>query len=430
MTASLISWYWNFNLLLALGFVLWRGVKLLMRWPWLRLGGNAQLRWARRVFAGVGLAAFIVALAPLWLPLTPWALSLKAGFSDEWTTVAALPTTALLQNEAATFQWLMVALAAGWAWQLTQLIRQWRRLKSLVAESDTWKKTPNVHLVVSSATNIPFATRALGKYLVVLPARMLSSPMHWRLATQHELQHARNGDLDWLLWLEAAHVLCFWNPFVHAWQREFEVLQELACDEALILQRRVDAEAYGNCLLEVAQYQAAPALGASSMAPLLRRFRNNNTLLRRRIMQLANASKERNSYGKSALLAALIAGGLGGGSLLIAADAPMAGPELPQATLLPLVRINPEYPADALAQDAEGWVQMQFSVDDEGRVYDARVMESCAGPQGERCILNVPLFADAALEALKGWRYQSMADNSTSPRTNLQTVFRFQLEDD
>lgn len=425
MNGSLLSWYLNLNALLAFAYVLWLATKTLSRWPALRLNGNTQLSWARRLFLCAVAASTLIAIAPQWTSLVPWAQTLKAGIIGEWTAIAGAPAAApqAVDTGLPLRHWLAAALFAGWMFQLTRLLMQFRKLKHLVAQSTPWKQMPNIRLLVSSAIAVPFATKALGKCTVVLPEQLLTNPQHWRLAALHELQHARNGDLDWLLMLETLKVVCFWNPCIHLWMREFEVLHELACDESLITNRKVNAETYGNCLLDVAQYQSMPVLpGMSSMVPLRRWFDNRNTLLRRRIMKLGNVRNERNSKIKSLFYGALIMGTLSAGSLLIAADAP-EGANTP--TLIPVVRVNPEYPVQALAEGAEGWVQLSFSIDQQGGVYDAKVVQSCAGPKDEPCVLNVPTFADTALNALRQWKYTPPKEGEKS--TGLQTILRFKL---
>ena len=110
-------------------------------------------------------------------------------------------------------------------------------------------------------------------------------------------------------------------------------------------------------------------------------------------------------------------------------DAPpviIAGPGrggLPVGTdrdVLPLVRVNPDYPAGAVIRGTEGWVQVQFSVTATGSVRDPVVVASEPGTT----------FDDAALKAIARWRYNPRVVNGEAvERVGLQTIIRFELQD-
>jgi protein TonB len=85
--------------------------------------------------------------------------------------------------------------------------------------------------------------------------------------------------------------------------------------------------------------------------------------------------------------------------------------------IVPLVRINPDYPPDALAARLEGSVVLQFTVTATGTVRDALVVESSS-----------PVFDAAALTALGRWRYQPKMENGQAvERRGVRTIIRFQL---
>ena len=89
--------------------------------------------------------------------------------------------------------------------------------------------------------------------------------------------------------------------------------------------------------------------------------------------------------------------------------------------VLPLVRVEPDYPPRAVAQNIEGWVQVQFSVTSIGTVRDAVVVASEPGT----------MFDDAALKAVARWRYNPRIDGGVAvERVGLQTLFRFELAAD
>jgi protein TonB len=87
--------------------------------------------------------------------------------------------------------------------------------------------------------------------------------------------------------------------------------------------------------------------------------------------------------------------------------------------VIPLVRINPDYPPRALSRGLEGWVQVQFTITATGTVKDAIVVN--AEPKN--------IFDDAALKAIARWRYNPKVESGTAvERVGVQTIIRFQLE--
>lgn len=89
--------------------------------------------------------------------------------------------------------------------------------------------------------------------------------------------------------------------------------------------------------------------------------------------------------------------------------------------VIPLVRINPDYPPRALSRGIEGWVQVQFTISETGSVIDAIVVDS--SPKN--------VFDDAALKAIARWRYNPKVEGAVAvQRKGVQTILRFELEDE
>lgn len=87
--------------------------------------------------------------------------------------------------------------------------------------------------------------------------------------------------------------------------------------------------------------------------------------------------------------------------------------------VVPLVRINPEYPTRARERGVEGWVQVEFTITPAGTVADAKVVD--ADPKG--------LFERAALEAIGRWKYNpKVVDGRPMERRGVQVVLTFKLE--
>lgn len=88
--------------------------------------------------------------------------------------------------------------------------------------------------------------------------------------------------------------------------------------------------------------------------------------------------------------------------------------------VIPLVRINPDYPQRALSRGIEGWVQVQFTITAAGTVKDAKVVD--AEPKN--------IFNDAALKAIARWRYNpKVQEGQAVERVGVQTIIRFEIED-
>lgn len=87
--------------------------------------------------------------------------------------------------------------------------------------------------------------------------------------------------------------------------------------------------------------------------------------------------------------------------------------------VIPVVRVRPEYPPQALRNNIEGWVQVRFTVTASGSVRDAAVVASEPGTT----------FDEAALKAIARWRYSPrVVDGEAVERVGVETIIRFELE--
>jgi protein TonB len=87
--------------------------------------------------------------------------------------------------------------------------------------------------------------------------------------------------------------------------------------------------------------------------------------------------------------------------------------------VVPLVRIEPEYPARAMTRGIEGWVLVRFTITPLGTVKDVVVVES-----------DPPkIFDDAAVAAVSRWKYNPKIEEGVAvERRGVQTILRFTLE--
>lgn len=115
------------------------------------------------------------------------------------------------------------------------------------------RKIGRVQIHFHEQVRVPFSYMLGRTAYVVVPMKTLENPIDFRIALAHEIQHHRQKDTVWVYGIWFLRLLCIFNPIVHLWNRRISELQEFACDEALLLQRRVDPKAYARCLVEVAQ---------------------------------------------------------------------------------------------------------------------------------------------------------------------------------
>lgn len=114
-------------------------------------------------------------------------------------------------------------------------------------------------------------------------------------------------------------------------------------------------------------------------------------------------------------------GGLGAGSFSPELDlggGPALGAAPSDTDVVPLVRVNPQYPSRAMMANVEGWVHLEFTITPAGTVKDARVLD--ADPPG--------YFERASLNAVRKYKYKpKIEDGVPVERPGVQVVLSFKL---
>ncbi len=178
---------------------------------------------------------------------------------------------------------LLVGLVAAAAGRITWLVARLFRLRRHLDALPTIRRLGRVSVVASQGMPVPFSAWLFGRAYVVIPeALVAASSTHYVIAIRHEIAHHRHGDTIWIQVFELLSALAFWNPAMRVWSRLFANLMELACDEALLIGRRVDPRTYARCLVETAERvlnagKLAHVLATTEMASV------SNALLRKRI---------------------------------------------------------------------------------------------------------------------------------------------------
>ena len=99
------------------------------------------------------------------------------------------------------------------------------------------------------------------------------------------------------------------------------------------------------------------------------------------------------------------------------------GPDLSLAAsdtdIVPIVRVNPQYPLRAAERGIEGWVEVQFTISRTGTVKDPFVLN--AKPKN--------IFNRAALRAIRKWKYNpKVEDGEPVERPGVKVRLTFQIQ--
>lgn len=87
--------------------------------------------------------------------------------------------------------------------------------------------------------------------------------------------------------------------------------------------------------------------------------------------------------------------------------------------IVPLVRVEPQYPPRAQERGIEGWVLLEFTISAAGTVKDPRVIDSYPSS----------VFNRAALRAVRKWKYNPKIENGVAvERPGVKTRISFDLE--
>lgn len=267
----LLDAFVNANILFLIGYVLW----LLIRWAMGTLGlsdaHGAQHKLLNAAFITILCAPFIAAGVSS-LQNSGFAKGINVNLSDmvvsyylngglemkasEFEALVLMRDTFtlnILNAEGVFAQAAIVIFLAGLAIGFVRLGLSVLCLYRIVRNGYAWRNFGRIRIRLSDRTLVPFSTRGLRNYYVVVPSHMLSQGTELKVALAHEFQHIRQGDLEWELALECLKPFFFLNPAYRAWKRQVEHLRELNCDTAVLSRGRIDIRAYCETLLSVCQ---------------------------------------------------------------------------------------------------------------------------------------------------------------------------------
>ena len=268
---ALLDAFLNANVLICVGFVFWIALHQIMCRVGLRYAYATQLKLLNTMFIVIGCAPLVVLAygamkgagyaSQVNLNLSDLIVShyLNGGFemkASEFEGLVLMRDTFILNvliGAGFVAKAAIVVFVVGFCIGLVRLIYSFNCLCRIVSQSYRWRSIGRVRIHVSDRTMVPFSTRGLRHYYVVIPSHMLTQSSELQVAIAHELQHIRQGDLEWEIVLEALKPLFFLNPAYHAWKRQVEALREFNCDTQVLSKGRIDVRSYCDTLLSICQ---------------------------------------------------------------------------------------------------------------------------------------------------------------------------------
>ena len=268
---ALLDAFLNANILFVVAYVLWSTARFVLNRLGLKHSYVTQLKLLNTIFVAIVFSPFLI-LGYQTLQSNGLAGNVNVNLSD---MVVAYYLNGGFEMQATEFERLVnlrdtfttnIMNTVGWvAWSVigvflislcigsVRLVYSMVCLNRIVAASYAWRSFGRVKLRLSERTLVPFSTRGLRNYYVVIPSHMLGQHDELTVSLAHEFQHLRQGDIEWEILLEALKPFFFLNPAYHAWKRQVEALRELSCDAEVLRRGRIDVRTYCNTLLSVCQ---------------------------------------------------------------------------------------------------------------------------------------------------------------------------------
>ncbi len=268
---AVLDAFLNANILFVVVFALWRIARLALDRTGLRHAYTTQLKLLNTVFLAIVFSPFLI------LGLTALQNSLLGpGFNVTLSDmVVAHYLNGGFEMKASEFERLLsmrdtfttdvmragswIAMAAIGAFLIGIAIGTVRLgfsvfcLHKIVSSSYAWRQFGRVKIRLSDRCLVPFSTRGLRNYYVVIPSGMLANAAEMQVSIAHEFQHLRQGDIEWEIVLEVLKPFFFLNPAYHAWKRQVEDLRELSCDQQVLTAGKIAIRDYCETLLSVCQ---------------------------------------------------------------------------------------------------------------------------------------------------------------------------------
>lgn len=385
MIASLVNHLWQ-STIVALAVAL--AARLLEN-------DAARIRYALWLAASLKFLVPFAALAALGAAFAPALerpiLEITAGPIPLERLAAPIPAGGL---PPAIANALVAVWLAGAALVLLQSVLRIRRLAALVDRATPAPQAPGAALPVRySNARIEPALVGIRRPVLLLPTDVETrlSPAQLEAVIAHEVCHWRRRDNL----TGALHMLIealFWFcPLVWWIGARLVEERERACDEAVVAAGH-DRRTYAEAILGVAELRAAsPLKCAAGVGGIDLKGRVTAVMRSQAMKELAIHKKLLLSVGAFAAIALPVVGGWLGASSAALAEVD---------EYLPIFKAVPVYPPEAAAAGLEGYVIVEFTVNEEGLVEDLFIVESSS-----------PLFEQAALDAARQFQYRPRVVN-------------------
>lgn len=352
--------------------------------------------------------------------LVPFALLIEIGsmlvpesatlvISEYW--VSATETVAMPVDHSEFSLWIGLILLVVWAIGFTAYIVRWTasaaRIKSAVrrAKYDRTVKagTTLVAVYYSEDMQEPGVV-GLFKPVLLVPHCIddVLSDTQLAAVAAHEICHInRRDNLTAVSHMIAEAVFWFYPPvwFVGA---RLVAERERACDEAVVAQGHC-RESYAEGILNVCEHFVKSPLTSSAGV--------SGGDLRKRVIHILRSETMPNlGMAKKILLIAAATFTVGIPMLVGSTELPV---EENTRDILPLERTPPIYPPEALEQQLNGHVDLEFTVTPQGTTEDIQVISSTSA-----------LFEESAKQALAKFKYESIGE--AIPNVQIRIAYRLE----
>ncbi len=261
------------------------------------------------------------------------------AIKSDWMSQVANASSTVAQILIAVFLTAFIARAS-------YLLLNVGRIRNAIRQGRVVHRTKWCKIVASPTVSVPFSTRGIWHYFVVLPEEMLHDRSAVQMALGHELQHIRQGDVDAEVLLSLISPIAVLNPGFWFLSSRLRKLGELACDRAYLSRRGFDAHGYALRLLEIARRTStAKQQPAAFGVPLVGRrvpFLSRRSMLKDRILEIAHdqdaPAKEAVVFG--AFLSVVMAGFVLVGAVSLAEPEDWSHERIMLSTVANLDRLN------------------------------------------------------------------------------------------
>ncbi|MDC0738666.1 M56 family metallopeptidase [Cognatishimia sp. SS12] len=175
------------------------------------------------------------------------------------------------------------------------LVNLWRVRRS-IRQGWVIHRSRRMKLIMSPHITVPYSTRGLWFYYVVIPQSFSGDRRAMQMALGHEMQHIRQGDVDAEVLMSILSPLVVLNPGFWFLSSRLRKLGELACDRAYLARSGFDAHGYSLRLLTLAKQNLSnPAQPTALGVPLAGRnilFKGHRSILKERILAIAHDQED------------------------------------------------------------------------------------------------------------------------------------------